>query len=88
MMYNGSVGKIMEDGVADYDLSDIPAVDSAEQILAKVVGEIVVELQSVQDKLDELLTDTRKVRPLMDRYLAMQGKPWMKIGGKGGKHAV
>lgn len=44
---------------------------------------VLEELAKLHGKVDELLVDTRRVRPLMDRYIAMSGKmPWSALGKK------
>lgn len=49
------------------------------------LGNVVDLLEKNAEKVDELLTDSRAARPLLDRYLSMAGKipPWARPGGKG-----
>ena len=50
----------------------------------KRLGYVGDLLDTHGEKLDELVTDSRKARPLLERYLQMAGNPlnWVRPGGK------
>lgn len=43
---------------------------------------VLDELRGLHVKVDELVDDARKVRPLMNKYLGLTAKPWLKRGRK------
>lgn len=52
----------------------------------KRLGHVVDLMEDHGAKVDELLTDSRAARPLLEKYLKMTaGLPWAR-GGKGSRH--
>lgn len=44
---------------------------------------VLVALERIEEKLDELLADSRQARPLLERYLKVSGAPWARAGKRG-----
>jgi hypothetical protein len=64
---------------------DVSRESTAGGDLSGDIGDALTRLRRLEDKVDELLTDSRAARPLLERYLRIGGgrMPWAGAGKAG-----